>query len=214
MTDLDAALKALPLFPLHQAVLFPGTLLPLHVFEPRYRTLVRDVLETHGCLSVAHVSDASADMSGNPPIAEVAGVGTIVEHIELPGGRFNILLRGRARVRLQELHFVPPYRRALATLLEAPGDEQVPPTLVASMHAAARSFAELVRQRDPTFTMRLPRDGDTASLCDAYAHQLIVSAKERQQILEALSIKERAQHVTEALTVQRATLSPPSDALN
>ena len=102
--DLAPALTALPLFPLPQTVLFPGALLPLHVFEPRYRALVRDVLKTHRSLSVVLITDpGQIDEHGHPAIAPVAGVGIIIDHAELPGGRYNILLRGRARVALAEL---------------------------------------------------------------------------------------------------------------
>ena len=149
-------------------------------------------------------------MSGNPPIAPIAGVGTIVEHMDLPGGRFNILLRGRARVRLQELRFVAPYRRAIATLLEPEGPD-AQPALVAAMHAAASAFAGFLRERDSSFSLRVPKDASPGQLADAYAHQLVVSARERQSVLEAVSSAVRVQRVTEILTVQRATLAPAGD---
>src|SRR5262245_37863781 len=119
LSDLRAALEALPLFPLPQAVLFPGAVLPLHVFEPRYKAMIRDCLASHRALAVVQITDADAlDQHGHPGIAGVAGVGVIVDHAELPEGRFNILVRGRARVGLEELPFVPPYRRARATVLD------------------------------------------------------------------------------------------------
>src|SRR6185369_9454721 len=114
-----AAIRELPLFPLPQAVLFPGALMPLHIFEPRYRKMTRDALDTHGALAIAHIIEGSPiDEHGHPAIALVAGVGLIIESQELPDGRFNILLEGRARVHLTELPFVPPYRRARGELLE------------------------------------------------------------------------------------------------
>lgn len=203
--DLRAALEALPLFPLQQAVLFPGTLLPLHVFEPRYKALVCDVLSTHRTLAMAHVPSFDADMRGNPEISEIAGLGTIVEHAELPGGRFNVVLRGRARVRLAELPHQEPYRRATATLL-ASEERPIPPLELASLHAAAAGFAELVRQRDPSFRLRLPRDVDGGGLADVLANQLVLDGRERQRVLECLDVRARVVCVTEILTVQRATL--------
>ncbi|MEM9695297.1 MAG: LON peptidase substrate-binding domain-containing protein, partial [Myxococcota bacterium] len=89
-TDLGPALDKLPLFPLPQVALFPGALMPLHVFEPRYRQMMADILDGHRSLSIVQVTDDAPDMAGHPSIAEVAGVGTIVEHMELPGGRYNI----------------------------------------------------------------------------------------------------------------------------
>ena len=205
--DLKPALSALPLFPLHQVVLFPGMLLPLHVFEPRYRALVRDALAGHHSLAVAHLLAPEAELEDRPPLAEVAGVGTIVEHRELPGGRYDIVLLGRGRVRLQELSFEPPYRRALATLLEPPRSE-VPAIEVAVMHQAAAAFAALVRQTHPDLTLRLPRHADAGACADSYAHQLLLNPPERQLALELLDARNRVRHVTEVLTLQYATLAP------
>jgi Lon protease-like protein len=208
-SDLRDALRELPIFPLHQAVLFPGTLVPLHVFEPRYRELVRDVIASHRALSIAHVIDPEADMGGNPLIAEMAGVGTIVEHQELPGGRFNIVLLGRARVRLQELPFVPPYRRAEATIVSA-RDPTVPSVEMAALTAATSAFAKLLRQRDPDFKLRIPKDAPPSIVIDACAHHLVINPSERQSILEMVDVRLRAQRVTEVLTTQRAALARPS----
>lgn len=211
--DLGLALREIPLFPLHSAVLFPGALLPLHVFEPRYRALVRDALASHRAIAIAHIPDPDADMSGNPPIAEVAGVGTIVEHWELPGGRFNIVLVGRARVRVQELSFVAPYRRAIASVLDT-RDAVIPGTEVGALHAAITAFTTVVRERDASFTLRLPKESDPGVIADACAHQLVISPVERQRVLEALDVRARVRIVTEVLTVQRATLAPGQRTFN
>ena len=210
--DLDAALSALPLFPLHSAVLFPGALLPLHVFEPRYRTMIADVLAGNRALAVVHVPDAHADMSGNPPIAEIAGVGTIVEHKELAGGRYHIMLIGRARVRLQELSFEAPYRRALATVVRSEGSATG--ASLAALHTAIATFTRLVAERDDSFKLRFPKDADPGAIADACASQLIISPIERQRALETRDVEQRVRHVTEVLTVQRAMLAPDTTTVH
>lgn len=205
--DLASALPELPLFPLPQTVLFPGALLPLHVFEPRYRALVRDALETHRILSVVLITDPRAiDAHGHPTIAEIAGVGEILDHAELPGGRYNILLRGRARVRLAERPFVPPYRTAVATVLEDhPGEVSTQDH--AALVSTAASFAALVRERDSAFEFRLPRDAAASLVADLCAHHLILDARERQAVLETLDVGARVRRVTEALALQQLSLS-------
>jgi ATP-dependent Lon protease len=210
--DLSDALAALPLFPLQHVVLFPGALLPLHVFEARYRALVRDVLATHRCLSVVQVVDRDADMNGNPAIAPVAGVGTIVEHAELPGGRYNIVLLGRARVALDELPFLPPYRRARATLLEGHGEATA--LDLAALQSAITAFTALVRRADPLFRLNAPLKGSPAALCDACANALVLDALERQVLLETLDVGARVRRLTEVLTVQRATLGGGDGSIN
>ena len=214
LRDIAPALDALPLFPLPQTVLFPGCLLPLHVFEPRYRTMIKDVLETHRALAVVLITDPSANpVHGTPEIAPVAGVGTVIDHAELPGGRYNILVRGRARVQLRELPFVPPYRRAAAQILTTPQSE-VPAADVSALVSTATAFAAIVRERDTSFEFRLPRDAAPSSLADLCAHHLVLDARQRQEILETLDSAARVRRVAEALAMQRMALSPERGEVN
>jgi Lon protease-like protein len=214
LSDIAKAFGALPLFPLPQAVLFPGALLPLHVFEERYRTMVREVLESHRAMAVVMITDDKRiDSNGHPQIAEVAGAGVIVDHMELPGGRFNILLRGRARVRLHELPFVKPYRRAAAEVLAPRGDE-VPQADLSALVSSATAFTALVRERDRTFDFRLPRDAAPGLLADLCAYHLVLDARERQAILETLDPRARTRRVAETLAMQRLTLAPGGRDIN
>lgn len=206
MPDLAPALEALPLFPL-ETVLFPGSLLPLHVFEPRYRALVRDILETHRALSVVMVTNPlDVDAHGHPGIASVAGAGVIVDYAELPDGRYNILVRGRARVRLRELPFEPPYRRAAATVIESP-EAEVSQADLASLASAATSFTSLVRERERSFELPLPKNAPPALIADLCAHHLVIDPRERQAILEIFEVPARVRRVAEVLAMQRLALS-------
>lgn len=117
-----ADLSALSIFPLPDATLFPGAPLPLHVFEPRYRALVRDALAGSKVLAVARLKPGfESDYDGRPPVFDVCGAGRIIEHLELPDGRYHIMLRGIARVRiLRELPAAQPYRVVRAELVAEP----------------------------------------------------------------------------------------------
>src|SRR4051794_32714358 len=114
MTTLEEAnLEDVPVFPLPHVVLFPDSMLPLHIFEPRYRTMLADCLAG----STKAIVIAQIDRRGGR-IAQVAGAGVIVEHQSLPDGRSNIVVAGRTRVRLDELMIEEPprypYKRARA----------------------------------------------------------------------------------------------------
>lgn len=113
------ACEALPLFPLEGTVLLPASLLPLHVFEPRYRQLVADCLGSGGPLSVPEVAEGE-DMSGAPALLPYASVGFIAAHQARPDGRYNIVLEPRGRIRIVEelVESGHPYRVARAELLE------------------------------------------------------------------------------------------------
>lgn len=213
MVDLATALPELPLFPL-PAVLLPGALMPLHIFEPRYRVMIRHALDTHRALAIVLITDpAGADEHGHPPIAEVAGAGIIVDHVELPSGRYNVLVKGVARVRLDELPFVDeatgkpktPYRRARATVVE--GKKDVSPADISTMLSAASAFAARVRERDPELELSLPKDAPAHALADLCAHQLVLDVRERQAILEMLDARDRVRRVAEVLALQHLALS-------
>jgi uncharacterized protein len=110
----------LPLFPLPNAVLFPGALLPLHVFEPRYRALTRDVLAGRKLMGIARLKPGfEANYEARPPLFEVCGVGIVTESVEHPDGRFDLTLRGLTRVRIvSEYPPNQPYRVVQAEELE------------------------------------------------------------------------------------------------
>lgn len=213
-SDISAALRALPLFPLPNAVLFPGSFVPLHIFEPRYRTMVRDVLNGHRTLAIVMISDLEhPDAHGQPAIASIAGVGVIVDHVELPGGRYDILLRGRARVRLNELPFEPPYRRAEAEIVAEPSDD-VPVAEVLSLMNSASNFAALLDKTHKGFELRLPPKPAPGMLADLCAHQLVIDPRERQAILETMDARTRVRRVSESLAMQRLALGSNQAELN
>jgi Lon protease-like protein len=101
----------MPLFPLPDVVFFPKTLLPLHVYEPRYRTLASEALERDQAICTALLRPGwEADYYGSPEVYPVGCIGRIVQHTKLPDGRYNITLQGEGKVRIEEHVRVEPYR--------------------------------------------------------------------------------------------------------
>jgi ATP-dependent Lon protease len=191
---------------LPQAALFPHALLPLHVFEPRYRELLRDAVAGAGLIVlVALRPEEPPDAFGQPAIERVGGIGAIVERTMLPDGRANVVLMGRARVALSELPFKPPYRRAKATLLDDVGAMATQSDRTALV-AAAGAFAAEVQRRDARFSFSLPPDIDTAAIADLCAAHLVMDARVRQSLLEERDIAARVRTVMSELAVQRSTL--------
>ena len=105
----------IPLFPLPDAVLFPRMPLPLHVFEPRYREMVRDALRGSRLIGMVLLrGDWEREYGGRPRIFTTGTVGQMVHVEELPDGRYNVVLRGVKRfVIQQELPPTRAYREAL-----------------------------------------------------------------------------------------------------
>jgi Lon protease-like protein len=204
--SLEDALSAIPVFPLPQVVLFPEAVLPLHVFEPRYRAMLAHCLATHGALVVARLIGGE-DEHGRPRIAPIAGGGVVIQHQTLADGRSNIVILGQARLELEELDpdESRPYRLARARILE---DRAVSITENdhAALVAAATMFATEVKKHDPHFTFRMPATLDAAHLADLCAFQLVVDAGARQRMLDELDPRVRVSMVLNQLALQHGAM--------
>jgi Lon protease-like protein len=122
-TDLDGIRggfpRAVPIFPLPGSVLFPGALMPLHIFEPRYRTMVSDAMsEGDGLIAMAMLAQCTQEeYRDRPPFHESVCVGHVLNHETLPGGRSNIVLVGVSIGQAIAREDEAPYRSADITLI-------------------------------------------------------------------------------------------------
>jgi Lon protease-like protein len=187
---------SIPLFPLSSVVLFPGCLAPLHIFEPRYRQMTEAALRAERLIGMVTVRpDAREEMGGNPPIYAVGCAGFIADHQRLPDGRYNIVLRGVKRFRV-EGESAPDserlYRLADARWLDDPdggsadGRARLREGVLGHLRLLARrsqdgeeeSLAELGELEDGAFT-------------NALCQSLGLPPEEKQGLLEAASLTER-----------------------
>nr|NUR36678.1 ATP-dependent protease [Sphingomonas sp.] len=114
-----------PVFPLPGAILFPRAQLPLHIFEPRYREMVRDAIDGGG--QIAMVQPHRLDDDNQAPLYGVGCVGEIVGVEELEDGRFNIVLLGANRFRLIREADADTLYRCADVDIGAFDDEEPPP---------------------------------------------------------------------------------------
>jgi uncharacterized protein len=199
MASLPTTEFELPLFPLPNVVFFPHTRLPLHVFEPRYRALVSEVLEADQRFGIILLRPGwEADYFGKPPLYQFGTIGTIEQSVPLDDGRFNIVVRGDTR--FQILHEVAssPYRTA--RVIAAP-ESAADPT---KAYEQREWLADLSREylqylREQTTVPEL----ETVNL-DALTNALIMSlnldAEEKQKLLEIGDISARAEQVADELS--------------
>ena len=212
------SLERLPIFPLPDVVLFPHALLPLHIFEPRYRALARDVLAGDRTLSIVRLKPGfERDYEGRPPIFPI-GCSGVMTHVERLGdGRFNIVLRGVARVRIcEELRSGEPYRLVRG--------ETLTPSLPLSPRVAtlADGLKRLVlalsaAQRGPEMQALVQiaaRAKDPGDLADVVASAILHAPRERQAVLEAVEIVARLELVTQAAAAALAQTASNASAPN
>ncbi len=107
----------LPIFPLPEVFLFPGTFLPLHIFEPRYKMMLDFCLENGSEMAMAPFPKEWKGL-GIPPIPEIFGWGHIIQKERLPDGRSNIILEGLGTAKLLEYQSQDPF--LIATVEKIP----------------------------------------------------------------------------------------------
>jgi uncharacterized protein len=206
------ALDRLPMFPLPNVVLLPNTFLPLHIFEPRYRTMTRDALAGDRLIAMGFQLGPDHDYDGPPPVAPIAGVGEIVLAQNLPDGRYNLVLRGRARVQIErELASDQPYRMVQASLLP---DEQ-PSSVVdlldaeASLRALTIGLADALPEGGDLLKQVVAAQSSAAALVDVVASTLIADSRLRQQLLETTDIARRIARVSSEVAGMTSRLITP-----
>ena len=115
----EVDLSAVPLFPLPEVVLFPRAVLPLHIFEERYKAMTADALEGAGVVAMALLQRGWEKCYYQAPsIDPVVCVGRILSHEKLPDGKYNFLLQGLLRARVIGEDRSRPYRVASVVPLE------------------------------------------------------------------------------------------------
>jgi Lon protease-like protein len=196
-----APVVIVPIFPLPDVTFFPHTLLPLHVFEARYRAMVIDALERDRRLAVVKLQPGyEAGYAGKPAVHPVAGLGEIVSCERLATGRYNILLRGECRIRLEdELPSDTLYRVVRARRLadaEPAGDAM--PALT-RMRAACRSLLGALQRPADLLDPALAEDQAAGVIADRVAAAVLPDADLRQSLLETLDAHARVTRVADAV---------------
>lgn len=194
-----------PLFPLGGALLFPRSQLPLHIFETRYREMVKDAIEGAG--RIAMIQPLRDDEDNRAPLYAVGCVGDLVGIEELDDGRFNIVLHGSNRFRLvREVTEDSPYRCAEVDIAAFDDDEPPPLALVqrAEVEREARRLGDAMGLAvDWDAVARL----DDEMLVNAIAQVAPFDVGAKQALLEQPSLDGRADLLVQLMQFHRAAVT-------
>jgi Lon protease-like protein len=203
-----------PLFPLPNVVLFPQALLPLHIFEPRYRCMTADALNGEQLLAMALLQNAeeASEKAERPPIYSMVGLGRIVGHQQLPDGRYYVVLRGLARARVEaEVRSKKPYRVGQLTLCH----EIEPDAAVAAEHRGRLldRFCELFPAvKEHAIWNQVTQCGPSlGTVCDLLVSALPLQPAIAQQFLEELDVLRRCDLLWAALQQTATRVQAPSN---
>lgn len=191
----------IPIFPLPNVVLFPSALLPLHIFEPRYRAMVADALDSERLIGLVMLRPGWEPHYDEAPEVYPIGCAGFITHADrLPDGRFNIMLRGLEKFRIlgerRAREGVERYRIARVESIQ-----EVKSGTTAASHAARHRLEKLLARKlhkhDHDF---IPKDVPDADLVHAIAQHL--EPLEKQALLECNSLLERCEALVELLEMR------------
>ena len=187
----------MPLFPLEVATLLPHAMMPVHIFEPRYRQMVREALDGPGQIAMA-IYDESAplDEHGRPALRDAVCVGQIMQHQQLPDGRYILTLHGVCRGRIiQEL---PPDedREFRLAYLEPVGLEDVQESDLAESKSRLLDLLThepLTDLKDADAVVRHLRDDEvpTSAVLELVTFAMLTDSELRYQLLAEGDVRKR-----------------------
>lgn len=214
--------QSLPLFPLG-TVLYPGLVLPLHIFEERYRELVRDLLagpEPRQFGVVAIREGRETGIAGVRALHEVGCIATLRQVEEEDDGRYNLVTVGADRFRLLRLDDSRAYLQAEVDLLtDEAGDEATADLAVTAVQEAFLNYLEALTQRGAT-RINVPELPDEPVLLSyVVAASMVVDLPDKQALLaepDAVGrlVAERALLVKETTLLHALTSMPAADLRN
>jgi len=184
--------EQIPVMPLPGALLFPHALLPLYIFEPRYRDMLKHALSHHRMFSVALLKPQRTQWQSPDDFFHIAGVGLIRACVDRGDGTSNLILQGLERVRFTGFEQETPFPIATIDPLESESLSSV------ETEALAAKVLELYsklkgdgRQLSAKVDRYLSDLGDPEMLADLVASTFVTDALRRQRVLEELSVNQR-----------------------
>jgi Lon protease-like protein len=215
---LRGACGALKAFPLHGVAVLPGTPTPFHIFEPRYKALVADALQGDRVLAIPALLHKADGLLPRPRVRRICGAGVIEAEETYPDGRYDIVVRGIARVRL--LEELPEddllYRRFRAEILEDVWPEGGASALDGQVEALRRIVYELSTRLPsesgaPQLAEAVAQMKDASAIVDLVAAAAVSDPESRQRVLEELDVARRLEYVLEEVAGVVLVLSKGKD---
>jgi Lon protease-like protein len=195
-----------PLFPLPNAILFPGTRLPLYIFEPRYKAMIDDSLASGHYLSVAMQNDEKR--AAGP--SEISGLGQITQVEQLPKNEKNIVVTGLVRVRILRHVSDEPYITAeVQPLVETLPDSETEERLFAQLRDAVKAWLFRMRAGNIRLLAELGAVRSLDGLCDFFGAYLLDDQSIRRRLLEELDVETRALDIIQLVKTQLYRYSAP-----
>ncbi len=196
-----------PLFPLSSVVFFPNTLLPLHIFEPRYREMVNTSLESEKIIGMALLKPGwESDYYGNPEVYDVIGMGRIVSSETLDDDKINIFLYGLQRAKIVEIVKDLPYRLARVSILENIQDSSSE-SMRSEIDELIQTWNLYLDEKQKSHRINVNTKLPLETLTDALASLIFPNVFDKQKLLEEIDVQKRAQIIINDLNSRLEMIS-------
>lgn len=198
--------EEVPVMPLPGVLLFPHALLPLYIFEPRYRAMLDHALNQNRMFAVALLKPQRAQWHSTNDFFQIAGVGLIRACVERGDGTSNLILQGLARVRFTGFDQATPFPIASIERLES--DYLCSVETEALSAKVLELYSKLKgdgRELPAKIDQYLSDLGDPEMLADLVASTFISDASRRQHVLEELSVNQRLRILIQYLREESGT---------
>jgi Lon protease-like protein len=181
-----------PVMVLPNATLFPHALLPLMVFEPRYREMLAWALEHHRMFCIALMKPGVTEAATAEDFHHVAGLGLIRACVTHPDGTSHLILQGMSRVEFVEFHRGHPFRMARIQEVPAqPAKRDEAEALSAQVLEFCAHYRAKGAEISDTLDQQLAKVEDPAILCDIVTHTFVRDPHRRQRVLEETRVADR-----------------------
>ncbi|MBI4587169.1 MAG: LON peptidase substrate-binding domain-containing protein [Planctomycetes bacterium] len=196
-----------PIFPLPNCVLFPKVFLPLRIFEPRYKDMLKAALDGQGWIAVAlYRSEKELDPQGFPNIYPIAGLGRVVDYQKAADGTYKMVLLGECRVELRGWAQVKPYPVSkLAFFKETEPEPGVRDSIRVRLRTRVKDFirksvdAQVLTILHQTIT----ECEEIGPLVDSIAYHFLSNVIEKQRLLEIGDAEKREQLLLDLLAREK-----------
>ena len=209
--NLDSFSGIVPVFPLSTVVFFPNTLLPLHIFEQRYRDMLTDTLNSEKAIVMALLKPGwEKNYYGNPEVFDIAGMGKIVSSETFKDGRSNIVLYGLKRIKIMEIIEEKPYRKAKVEILE---DRKITfdSDYRERLNQLITDWNSMLGDKEKKHKISINTLLPLENLTDVLASVLITNVFEKQQLLEETDVEIRAEKLVAFLETRLKVISITSN---
>jgi len=194
--NIENSSKRISLFPLPSTVFFPSALLPLHIFEPRYRAMVSDSLENEQWIGMVLLKPGwRKDYLNKPAIEPIGCAGEIKKCVRQEDGKFNLVLRGLHRFKILKEIWEKSYRQADVQLLREKNDlpvEKADDPDYDLLLSLTREYFQLLPEESPQKTgLKLEDCQSLGKLMDQIIFLSDLSPENKQTFLEELDVLNR-----------------------